>query len=453
MFTKYLVPQNQPITEDRILAIIQTFLTSDLIKLKRCKDYYDGRQAILMKLPSDDGRPDNKVVINYCKTIVDNYLGYIVGKPIAFVSEDDEINNILNYNDMASTSAEYLRQALIYGRAFAISYLDEYSEQRIQILDAQQCIPVYDDTIEGKLRYVIRFYQSNAYGILPTDAVYRVELYGDDDVVYFDSVEGYSSITETSRVNNFYHQCPVTVFSLNADETGIFVPIYSLQDAVNNLVSGEVNNFEDFADAYLVLQGMSADEEDLKNMKKHKCILLDGEEHCNAKFLTKDVSDTQVKDMLENLNTKIYAIAQCPDFSDNAIFGSATSGIALRYKLLNFENQAADIETQMKKALQRIVELFCEILKLTEDDVWRDIEIVFTRNIPTETQDIVNLVTALRGVVSSETLLSLLPFVDDPHEELDKLLKERKTDLYNFMNNEELNTRTEEADTTERQPS
>ena len=445
MYTKFLVPQNESISDSRIVSIIQAFLTQDLFKLKKCKNYYDGKQDILLKLPIDEGRPDNKVVINYCKPIVDNYLGYIVGKPIAFVAEDDAINDILNYNDMASTSAEYLRQALIYGRAFAINYIDEDSQQRLQVLDAQQCIPVYDDNIEGKLRYVIRFYSSNAHGELTTDTIYRVELYGDDDVVYYDSVEGYSSLTETERVNNFYGQCPVTVFSLNADETGIFVPIYSLQDAVNNLMSGEVNNFEDFADAYLVLQGMSADEDDLKNMKKHKCILLDGEEHCNAKFLTKDVSDTQVKDILENLNTKIYAIAQCPDFSDNAIFGSATSGIALRYKLLSFENASADIVTQMKKALQRIVELFCTILNLTEDDVWRDIEIVFTRNIPTETQDLVNLVTALRGVVSNETLLSQLPFIDDPHEELQKLLEERKTELYDFMNNEKLNTGTEET--------
>ena len=445
MYTKFLVPQNEPISESRILAIISTFLTADLAQLKKAKNYYDGKQAILYKEPVDTGRPDNKVVINYCKPIVDNYLGYIVGKPIAFVSEDDTINDILNYNDMASTSAEYLRQALIYGRAFAINYIDEWSQQRLQVLDAQQCIPVYNDDIEGKLRYVIRFYQSNAYGELPTDAVYRVELYGEDDVVYFDSVEGYSSIIETNRVANFYKQCPVTVFSLNADETGIFMPIYSLQDAVNNLMSGEVNNFEDFADAYLVLQGMSADADDLANMKRHKCILLDGEEHCDAKFLTKDVSDTQVKDILENLNTKIYAIAQCPDFSDNAIFGSATSGIALRYKLLNFENAASDIVTQMKKSLQRIVELFCTILNLTEDDVWRDIEIVFTRNIPTETQDLVNLVTALRGVVSSETLLAQIPFIDDPHEELDKLLAERKTELYDFMNNEKPNTGTEET--------
>lgn len=440
MYTKFLVPMGEPISESRILAIISTFMTADLPKLQKAKNYYDGKQDILLKEPSDDGRPDNKVVINYCKPIVDNYLGYIVGKPVAFVSEDDTINDILNYNDMASTSAEYLRQSLIYGRAFTINYIDEFSQQRLQVLDAKECIPVYEDNIEGKLRYVIRFYQSNAYGILPTDAVYRVELYGEDSVVYYDSVEGYSSIMETSRVPNFYKQCPVTVFSLNADETGIFMPIYSLQDAVNNLMSGEVNNFEDFADAYLVLQGMTADADDLAKMKKHKCILLDGEEHCNAKFLTKDVSDTQVKDMLENLNTKIYAIAQCPDFSDNAIFGSATSGIALRYKLLNFENASADIETQMKKALQRIVELFCEILDLTEDDVWRDIEIVFTRNIPTETQDIVNLVTALRGVVSSETLLSLLPFIDDPHEELDKLQNERKTELYDFIRNEEPDT-------------
>lgn len=455
MYNKYLVPAGIPISQDRILEILSVFQTSDLPKLKKAKNYYDGKQKILEKLATDEGRPANIVCINYCKPIVDNYMGYIVGKPVAFISEDETINEILRYNDVASTSAEYLRQALIYGRSFLINYIDEESQQRLQVLDATCCIPVYDDTIEGKLRYVIRFYQSNAYGIDPVSITYKVEVYGENEVVYYDSVPGYSSITETSRMPHYYGQCPITVFSLNADETGIFQPVYTLQDAINTLVSGEVDNFQDFADAYLVLQGMSADEEDLKNMKKHKCILLDAEEHCTAQFLTKNVSDTQVKDILENLSGELYNICQCPNFTDNKVFGSATSGVALRYKLLNFENASADIETQMRKALQRVIELICAILDLTDIETWRDIEIVFTRNLPLETTDIVNLVAALRGIVSVETLLGQIPFIDDPKEEIKRLEAERKTELYAFdnTNNYNLNsyeelTGTAEADYT-----
>ena len=449
MYNKYLVPAGMPITEDRILEILSVFQTADLPKLKKAKNYYDGKQNIMYKLASDDGRPANVVCINYCKPIVDNYMGYIVGKPIAFVSQDNTINEILRYNDVASTSAEYLRQSLIYGRSFLINYIDEDKQQRLQVLSAQECIPVYDDTIEGKLRYVIRFYQSNAYGELPTNIEYKVEVYGDTEVVYYDSTEGYTSLIKTSSMPHYYGQCPITVFSLNADETGIFQPIYTLQDAINTLVSGEVDNFEDFADAYLVLQGMSADADDLANMKKHKCILLDGEEHCSAKFLTKNVSDTQVKDVLSNLSGELYNICQCPNFTDNKVFGSATSGVALRYKLLNFENASADIETQMRKALQRVIELICAILDLTDIETWRDIEIVFTRNLPLETMDIVNLVAALRGIVSVETLLAQIPFIDDPKEEIKRLEAERKTELYTFDTNYNLNSYEELTDTAE----
>ena len=54
------------------------------------------------------------------------------------------------------------------------------------------------------------------------------------------------------------------------------------------------------------------------------------------------------------------------------------------------------------------------------------IDIVFTRNIPTNTSDIAEMVNKLQDVVSLETLLSQIPFVDDVQAELEKLKQERE---------------------------
>jgi len=433
MFKKFLVGADTPLTDSRILQILSTFQTTDLPKLKKLKDYYDGKQNIVYKQPVDEGRPNNIVIVNYCKHICDTYNGYITGKPIAFAGDGIEpIMDIFNYNDSRAFFAEYLRQALIYGRAFSVNYIDEDGEQRMAVLDAKECIPVYADTIEGELKYVIRFWEDTSKGELATDTIYRVEVYGPDSVDYYTSGMGFASLTPTGSNPNYFGQCAVTVFHLNADETGIFAPIMTLQDAVNTLMSGELDSFADWADAYLVLQGMTADADDLAAMKKARCILLDGEEHCSASFLTKNVTDTAVKDSLETLNTKIYAIAECPDFADPQTFGSATSGVALRYKLLGMETNASSIEGEMRQAIQRIIELINSILKLYDDEVWRDVEIIFTRNIPVDTQDAINLVTALRGIVSQETLLAQLPFVDDPIEELKKVRAEEEANLSLF---------------------
>ena len=423
-----------------IRQILLTFQTTDLPVLNKLKNYFDGKQDIIYKEPVDDGRPDNKIIINYCKMIVDNYSVYLLGKQLSFMGDNiDEIQEILDYNDIHQQMTEYLRQALIFGRGFLINYVDTEGKQRIQVLDSRNCIPVYDDTIEHNLLYVIRMWEDTSRGQLSTDIRYKVEVYGPSDIKYYNSTAGFETF-ELERVEpHYYGQCPITVFSLNHDEVGIFQPVLSIQDAVNTLVSGEIDNYEDFADAYLVLQGMTADENDLKNMKQHRCILLDGEEHCSAQFLTKTISDTQVENILTNLNTQLYSIAQCPDFSDPQSFGNANSGVALRYKLLSFENACAGIEAYMRKAIQRIIELVVELLNLTDaEETWRDIQIIFRRNLPVDMAEVINVVNGLRGIVSTETLLSQIPFIDSPEEEIEKLNKENDIlDLYNFNHTDE----------------
>ncbi len=74
----------------------------------------------------------------------------------------------------------------------------------------------------------------------------------------------------------------------------------------------------------------------------------------------------------------------------------------------------------MKKALQRRIELIAGVasLKLGEE-VYRDIQITFTRNIPSDNTDTVNVVKALQGVVSEKTLLSMIPQVSDVEAEVE----------------------------------
>ena len=435
-YQNFMVNEEEGLSDARLFEIISTFQTTDLPILKKLKNYYDGRQDIIYKAPVDEGRPDNRLVVNYCKMITDNYNGYMMGKKVSFTGENvEKIQEVLDYNDIHETLTEYLRQALIYGRAFLINYIDKDGQQRVQVLDSRDCIPVYDDTIEHSLLYVIRCWEDTSYGNLATSIKYKVEVYGPDETRYYNATAGFNTYELTSVKEHHYEQCPITVFSLNRDETGVFQPILSLQDAVNEALSSEIDNFSDFADAYLVLTGMEAtDEEGLADMKRHRCILLSGDGTSNASFLTKNVADTQIENILTNLNTKIYSIAQCPDFSDPQVFGSATSGIALKFKLMNFEDACSNIESEMRKAIQRMIELIVTILHLTnEEETWRDIQIIFRRNLPTDMTELLNIVNSLRGIVSTETLLGQIPFIDSPAEELEKLKAENDIlQLYNF---------------------
>ncbi len=205
----------------------------------------------------------------------------------------------------------------------------------------------------------------------------------------------------------------------------------SLQDAYNKLLSSEVDDFEAFCDAYLVLKGITADADDLANMKQNRVLIMDAD--AEAAYLTKNVSDTQIENMLQNINDTIHKIANSPDFNDEKLM--AQSGIAMRYKLIGFENISSNIVANMTKALQKRIELICSILNLKgSDNQWRDVEIIFTRNLPTNINDTAQVINQLRGVVSDKTLLSLLPFIQDVDAELDQMKaeKEQNMSLYNF---------------------
>lgn len=205
----------------------------------------------------------------------------------------------------------------------------------------------------------------------------------------------------------------------------------SLQDAYNNLLSAEIDDFDAFADAYLILKGVTADSDDLANMKRNRVLLMDAED--SAEYLTKNISDTQIQNMLQNINDQIHKMSNSPDFNDEKLM--AQSGIAMKYKLIGFENVSSAIVANMTKALQKRIELICEVLNLTDGvAMWRDIKITFTRNLPENTLETAQMVNQLRGLVSDETLLSQIPFITNPAEEVERVKEQKQlnADLYSF---------------------
>ena len=392
------------------------------------------------KTATDTGKPCNKIVVNYCYNITENYQGYLTGIPIRYNNENlEEVLEILNYNDVHKEDNELLRSALIYGKSYEICYVDEAGKQRFRALDSRECIPVYDNTLTNELLYVIRFWQEEKVENSINKSTYIVEVYGQTDIKKYKSNDGFSSLLLIEEIPHHYGMCPITVFSLNEDEVSIFDKIMTLQDGYNQLISDEVDDFDAFADAYLVLKGVTADDDDLDSMKTNRVLIMDPD--ASAEYLTKSISDTQITNMLQNFNDQIHKISNSPDFNDEKFL--AQSGIAMKYKLVGFENQASNIQSNMTKALQRRLELICNILSLTDvEAVWRDVDIIFTRNLPlTLVPSTPQELMQYKGLVSDETLLSLLPFINDVKEELLKMKAQTEANmsLYNFNTNEDNN--------------
>ena len=412
--------------------MLNRFTVSVQPKLEKYKNYYDGIQSILQKTYSDPSKPCNKSVINYCKNIVDSYAGYMAAPGhISYRSEQDiaDIMDILRYNDFQAEDADFLQDALVYGTAIELMYMDSESKTRFKLIDPTQCFGVYDDTLSGDLMYFVRFYKVNEWD---DNDLYNVDVYSDKFVTSYRMVGMNGELSPIGQQAHYFSQCPANIFYL-PDEKSIFDCVLNLQDSVNEILSGEIDDYSAFCDAYLCLEGVDADTDDILAMKENRVMLVPA--GAKAYWLTKDAQDAQVENILKRIHDSIYRIAQCADFSSESFVGGVSSGIAIRYRLTGMETRASVIEGRMKKALQRRIEIICGIafLKLGEE-VFRDINIEFKRNVPVDEAAQINMINSLKGMVSDATLLSQIDFVTDVNAELDAL-KEQKAEnmaLYNF---------------------
>lgn len=428
----FYLNKDQELSVELLQKMINRFRINVQPKLNRYKNYYDGVQSILNKSYTDASKPCNRTVINYCKNIADSYCGYLAAPGyISYSSSEDieEIINILNYNDFQAEDADFLLNALTYGVAVELMYIDKGGQTRFRLINPTNCFGVYDDSLTGDLMYFVRMYKANDWDESDT---YNVDVYSDYDIKHYkmSGMNGY--LTFIGEEPHYFSQCPANIFYL-PDEKSIFDCIMGLQDAANELLSAEIDDFSAFCDAYLALVGVDADAEDIATMKQNRVLVLP--EGADARWITKSATDTQIENILKRIHDSIYRIAACPDFSAESFVAGVSSGIAIRYRLTGMETRAAKIAAEMKKALQRRIEIICGIasLKLGEE-VYRDIEIDFKRNIPEDITSTINMINSLKGTVSDATLLGQLPFIDDVNGELEALQEQKSANmaLYSF---------------------
>jgi len=200
--------------------------------------------------------------------------------------------------------------------------------------------------------------------------------------------------------------------------------VISLFDAYNALNSDLVNEIADHRNSYLVIENAKLEEEDLLKMKKMGIIQVPV--GGKVTWLIKEINDSFVKNELDNLEHKIYDMMDQVNFNEN--WASNTSSLALRNKLLNLENRVAIREAMMEKVIKNRVRNFFTYLQKKEGIQYdyRDIAVKFTRNLPTDLVGLADVIVKLQDVCSKETLLTLLPFVENPKLELIKYLAEQK---------------------------
>ncbi|OAU93865.1 phage-associated portal protein, partial [Lacticaseibacillus rhamnosus] len=130
--------------------------------------------------------------------------------------------------------------------------------------------------------------------------------------------------------------------------------------------------------------------------------------------------------LIDRLISMIYQISMVANLNDEAFSGNS-SGVALQYKLLPMRNLAANQDrkfTQSLRSLYKIAFSVGTILPESKADEWQKLNFAFSRNLPENITDEADAASKLKGLVSDQTMLSTLSFVDDPKAEMKRIADE-----------------------------
>ena len=232
----FYLSSDKELTTELWFKMINHFQLTVRPKLKKYKDYYDGKQDILKKFYVDPSKPCNKTVINYCKNITESYDGYIATPGhISYSSESDitDIMGSLRYNDYQTEDSNLLKDALIYGVAYELMFIDYDSKMRFKLIDPLTCFGVYDNSLTADLLYFVRMYKLNDWD--ETDLDYAVDVYNDKTIKHYTMKGMCAPPVFQSEEPHYFGQCPANIMILPNEES-IFDCILSEQDSINELV-------------------------------------------------------------------------------------------------------------------------------------------------------------------------------------------------------------------------
>ena len=117
-------------------------------------------------------------------------------------------------------------------------------------------------------------------------------------------------------------------------------------------------------------------------------------------------------------------------------FAGNVSGVAMKLKLLGLEQITKFKERYFSEGLKYRLECIANVLKVQGGAAVsvKDIAMQFTHSLPANEVELAQLISMLAGTVSQETLISRLPFVKDPKEEIKAVSKEKQENAERMVN-------------------
>lgn len=426
-FEEFIIDKDKDLDFDSLYSFIQKHKKLVKERFIPLLNLYRGRHDILFRASKPLNKPDNRVVMNFAKYIVDTLNGYFLGIPIKISHEDDDYTKRLidlsDFNNLDDEQYELAKDMSIFGLGFEMVYLDEDARENVLHVSPLETFVIRDNSIRKNVRYGVHYY-------LDCDNKLVGSFSDDRKVYYFE--EGDKGLKIVEEYDHYFGECPIIEYRENEECQSAFESVYTLINQIDKVVSEKANDVDYFADAYLKVIGVELSDEEVSFLKDNRIWNLyklsneaDGTVP-DVDFISKPDADNTQEHLLNRLEEKVYQLSQVPNLSDEN-FGTS-SGIALAYKLQGLDNLCKAKERKFTAGLNKRYRILCNLPTYRDKEAYRGIRYLFTRNAPKNVLEEAQVVNSLNGLVSKETYLSYLSIVDSPQEELERIKKEDEFD-------------------------
>lgn len=457
----------QAISDERIVELeIRRFKTSQ--KRKEMFDgekYFRGKHDILDRkrtvigekgdLVEVENLPNNRIVDNQYKKMVNQKANYLLGQPIVFRSEnkvyEDCLNQLFNKRFMR-TLKNMGKDALNGGISWLFVYYNEHGEFTFTKFKPYEVIPFWKDADHTVLEGAIRIYDVASYDKNNTEKIIqKVEVYDETGIRYFILTDGgrlqpeepfsksYMTLTDDTGIEQALNwtKIPLIPFKYNAEEIPLIKNVKSLQDGLNIIESNFQNAMEeDTRNTILVLvnydgQNLGEFRRNLAQYGAVKVKTVDGSGG-DLKTLQVEVNSDNYKAILEIFKKAIIENAMGYDAKDDRLSGNPNQ-MNIQSMYSDIDLDANDMETEFQAAFEELLWFInCHFANTGVGDFeGEDVEIIFNRDILINESEIIENVSKSVDL-SEETRIANHPWVDDVQAELDRKKKEQEAAMESY---------------------
>lgn len=415
---KICIPK-QEITEETLPKILARAMAIHSINARQINylwNYYKGNQPILKRTKKVRPEICNKIVVNHAYEIMNFYMGYVFGDPIQYVQRGvhgakegySDINNVSMLNelmmddDKASKDKELGEWMLACGTGYRMCMpsQEESGVFETEILDPRVTYVVYD-TGFGKKPWLCVTYNK-----MYNKGMEYYTMYGYTKDLFFSCEEFNGTYRKYWTQNHVLGRLPITEYPLGTIRLGVFEPVVTVTDAINNVESNRNDGIEQKIQSFLKFVNCDIDPNKFDEFREKGMIKIKVPQGSrgDVEYVEIDLNQTDSQMYVDSLYQKMLQIAGVPDRNASA-GGNTGQALIIGQGWSNAEARAKSIELSFKRSeklfLSMVLHIIYNTLSIEQElkmlKLW-DIDIKFTRNktdsILVKAQALLNLLEA-----------------------------------------------------------